>query len=111
VWGKCCGDKSIKELLAGAKGLVERSGTPTRKGGAMNWRERFSVDPSVCHGKACIKGTRIMVSVVLDNLEAGEPVERILKNYPTLKPEDIQAALLYAAELARERVVPLPAAS
>ena len=77
----------------------------------MNWRERFSVDPSVCHGKACIKGTRIMVSVVLDNLEAGEPVERILKNYPTLKPEDIQAALLYAAELARERVVPLPAAS
>jgi len=111
VWGKCCGDKSIKELLAGAKGLVERSGTPTRKGDAMNWRERFSVDPSVCHGKACIKGTRIMVSVVLDNLAAGEPVERILKNYPTLKPEDIQAALLYAAELARERVVPLPAAS
>jgi uncharacterized protein (DUF433 family) len=111
VWGKCCGDESIKELLAGAKGLVERSGTPTRKGGAMNWRERISVDPNVCHGKACIKGTRIMVSVVLDNLAAGEPVERILKNYPTLKPEDIQAALLYAAELARERVVPLPAAS
>jgi uncharacterized protein (DUF433 family) len=52
-----------------------------------------------------------MVSVILDNLAAGESVERILKNYPTLKPEDIQAALLYAAELARERVVPLPAAS
>jgi uncharacterized protein (DUF433 family) len=52
-----------------------------------------------------------MVSVVLDNLAAGEPVERILKNYPTLKPEDIQAALQYAAELARERVLPLPAAS
>jgi len=77
----------------------------------MNWRERINVDPSVCHGKPCIKGTRIMVSVVLDNLAAGESVERILKNYPTLKPEDIQAALLYAAELARERVVPLPAAS
>lgn len=77
----------------------------------MSWRDRISVDPNVCHGKACITGTRIMVSVVLDNLAAGEPLERILKNYPTLKPEDVQAALQYAAELARERVVPLPAAS
>ena len=77
----------------------------------MNWQDRISANPNVCHGKACIKGTRIMVSVVLDNLAAGEPVERILKNYPTLKPEDVQAALLYAAELARERVVPLPAAN
>ena len=67
----------------------------------MNWRERISVEPNVCHGKACIKGTRIMVSVVLDNLAASEPVERILKNYPTLKPEDVQAALRYAAELGR----------
>jgi uncharacterized protein (DUF433 family) len=77
----------------------------------MNWRERISVDPNVCHGKACIKGTRIMVSVVLDNLAAGEPTERILKNYPTLTRDDIQAALQYAAELARERIVALPAAS
>jgi uncharacterized protein (DUF433 family) len=45
-----------------------------------------------------MKGTRIMVSVILDNLAAGEPVERILKNYPTLKPEDVQAALQYEAE-------------
>jgi uncharacterized protein (DUF433 family) len=52
-----------------------------------------------------------MISVVLDNLAAGEPLERILKNYPALKSEDIQAALQYAAELARERVVSLPAAS
>jgi len=64
----------------------------------MKWRERISVDPNVCHGKACIKATRIMVSVVLDNLAAGEPVERILKNYPALKSVDIQAALQYAAE-------------
>ena len=77
----------------------------------MNWRERINVDPNVCHGKACIKGPRFMVSVVLDNLAAGEPVERILKNYPTLTPEDLQAALQYAAELARERVVPLPTES
>ena len=82
-----------------------------RKASATKWRERTSVDPNVCHGKACIKGTRIMVSVVLDNLAASEPVERILKNYPTLKPEDVQVARQYAAELARERVVPLPAAS
>ena len=101
VWGNWPGDESIEELLAALKGCygsIERSGTPTRKGGAMNWRERITVDPNVCHGKACIKGTRIMVSVVLDNLAAGEPVERILKNYPTLKPEDVQAALQYAAE-------------
>ena len=76
----------------------------------MNWRERISVDPNVCHGKACIKGTRIMVSVILDNLAEGESVEVLLKSYPTLKSEDIQATLSYAAELARESVVPLPAA-
>jgi uncharacterized protein (DUF433 family) len=73
----------------------------------MNWRERISVDPEVCHGKVCIKGTRVMVSVILDNLAAGETVEDILKSYPTLQREDIAAALAYAAELARERIVPL----
>lgn len=73
----------------------------------MDWRERISVDPSVCHGKACIKGTRIMVSVILDNLAAGVSEEEILKSYPSLTPEDIQAAIAYAAELARERLVPL----
>jgi len=71
----------------------------------MNWRERISVDPQVCHGKACIKGTRIMVSVILDNLAAGISIEEILKSYPSLSREDIQAAIAYAAELARERVV------
>jgi len=76
----------------------------------MNWRDRISVDPMVCHGKVCIKGTRIMVSVVLDNLAAGETVEAILRSYPTLQARDIQAALGYAAELARERIVALPGA-
>jgi uncharacterized protein (DUF433 family) len=74
----------------------------------MNWRERISVDPEVCHGKVCIKGTRVMVSVILDNLAAGETVEDILKSYPTLQREDIGAALAYAAELARDRVISLP---
>ncbi|HUY31319.1 MAG TPA: DUF433 domain-containing protein [Pirellulales bacterium] len=73
----------------------------------MNWRDRIGADPNVCHGKACIKGTRIMVSVVLDNLAAGEPEEAILNGYH-LEKEDLQAALLYAAELAHDRLITLP---
>jgi uncharacterized protein (DUF433 family) len=72
----------------------------------MDWRERITVDPNICHGKPCIRGTRIMVSVILDNLAANEPVAAILKSYPSLKAEDIQAAMLYAADLAREDVIP-----
>lgn len=71
----------------------------------MNLLERISADPEVCHGKACIKGTRIMVSVILDNLAAGVSSEEILKSYPSLSSEDIQAAIAYAAELAKERLV------
>ena len=74
----------------------------------MSWRERITVDPLVCHGQACIKGTRIMAAVVLDNLAAGVGAEELLKSYPTLKSEDIQASIEYAAELARERTVSLP---
>ena len=72
----------------------------------MDWREKISVDPEVCHGTACIKGTRVVVSVVLDNLASGESREGIAAAYQ-IAPEDVEAALLYAAELARERVVPL----
>ena len=72
-----------------------------------DWRERITVDPVVCHGKACIKGTRIMVSVVLDNLAAGLAPEEIIAEYPPLTANDVHAAMAYAAELARERVVPL----
>jgi uncharacterized protein (DUF433 family) len=71
----------------------------------MNWQDRISVDPNISHGKACIKGTRIMVSVVLDNLAAGLSAKEIQKSYPSLTNEDIQAAIAYAAELARERIV------
>ena len=73
----------------------------------MSLLERISVDPEVCHGKACIKGTRIMVTVILDNLAAGVSQEEILKSYPTLCAKDIQAAIAYAAQLAKERFVPL----
>jgi uncharacterized protein (DUF433 family) len=74
-----------------------------------NWKERISVNPAVCHGKACIRGTRVMVSVILDNVAAGTPRLEILASYPTLKPEDIDAALGYAAELVREGAIDLPA--
>jgi uncharacterized protein (DUF433 family) len=72
-----------------------------------DWRERISIDPAVCHGKACIRGTRIPVSVVLDNLAAGVPVPELLASYPSLSAPDVQAALAYAAELANERTVAL----
>jgi uncharacterized protein (DUF433 family) len=71
----------------------------------MEWRERISIDPAVCHGQACIKGTRIPVAVVLDNLAAGLSAEEIAASYPPLRVEDVRAATAYAAELERERIV------
>jgi len=71
----------------------------------MNWRERITVDPLVCHGKACVKGTRIMVYVILDNLADDVNEKEIMKSYPSLTPDDIKAAIAYAAELSRERLV------
>ena len=73
-----------------------------------NWRERIAISPTVCHGKACIRGTRIMVSVILDNIAAGADRAEILLSYPALKPADIDASLAYAAELAREGTIDLP---
>jgi uncharacterized protein (DUF433 family) len=80
------------------------------KGGlAMNWREHVTVDPAFCHGSACIKGTRVMVSVILDNLAAGLTPGEVVSSYPSLTETSVQAAISYAAELARERVIPMPA--
>ncbi len=73
----------------------------------MNWRDRITVDPLVCHGKACIKDTRIMVSVILDNLAEGVGEIEIVESYPSLTLDDIKAAIAYAAELSRERLVSL----
>jgi uncharacterized protein (DUF433 family) len=74
----------------------------------IDWRDRIAADPGVCHGKPCIKGTRIMVSVVLDNLAEGLSAEEIVAGYPSLILEDVRAAIAYAAELAREEdTVPL----
>ncbi len=68
----------------------------------MNWRNYITVDPAVCHEQAYIIGTRIMVSVVLDNLAASLALDEILRSYPMLTREAIQAAVAYAADLARE---------
>lgn len=74
----------------------------------MNWRDHIIVNPSVCHGAPCFTGTRVMVSIVLDNLAAGQAPEAILAEYPSLPPEAIPSAIAFAADLARERVVDLP---
>lgn len=75
----------------------------------MDWREHITVNPAVVHGKACIRGTRIPVAVVLANLADGLSAAEILESYPSLTAVGIQAALAYAADLAQERVLPLPA--
>jgi uncharacterized protein (DUF433 family) len=77
------------------------------EGGRISWQERIQVDALVSHGQACIKGTRIPVSVVLDNLAAGQTYDEILASYPSLTQVDIQAAIAYAAEIARERLMPM----
>ncbi len=73
----------------------------------MNWRDRITVNPEICHGRACITGTRVLVATVLDNLAAGLKSEEIMRSYPSITGESIQAAVYYAAELASERVVSL----
>ena len=73
----------------------------------MNWQDYISVDPDVCHGQACIAGTRVMVTVILDNLAAGLTIGQIVESYPSVSPDAVRAALHYAAELAKERVAPL----
>jgi uncharacterized protein (DUF433 family) len=67
-----------------------------------NWQERININPNICHGKPCIVGTRIMVSVILDNLADGMTPDDIVADYPPLTLIDIRAAIAYAAALARE---------
>ncbi|MCH8279649.1 MAG: DUF433 domain-containing protein [Chloroflexi bacterium] len=74
----------------------------------IKWQDYITFDPDICHGRACIKGTRVMVSVVLDNLATGITSAEIMSSYPSLSAKAIQASIAYAAELARERVIPMP---
>jgi uncharacterized protein (DUF433 family) len=69
---------------------------------------RISVDPQICGGKACIRGTRIWVSLLLDFLASGSSMEEILEQYPQLERADLLAAIAYGAEMSRERFVELP---
>lgn len=73
-----------------------------------DWTDRITADPGICHGKPCIKGTRIMVAVILDNLAEGMAADEIAAQYPPLTPDDVRVAIGYAAALAREEeLVPL----
>ena len=67
--------------------------------------QRITADPAICHGKPCIRGHRIWVSLVLDLLADGMTMEQVLEQYPGLEPDDVRACIAYAAEMTRERVV------
>jgi len=69
---------------------------------------RISVDPNVCFGKPCIRGTRIWVSLILDFLASGMTIKEIIEEYPQLTENDIRAAIAYGAEMSRERYVEVP---
>jgi len=69
---------------------------------------RISINPHVCFGKPCIRGTRIWVSLILDFLADGMSIEEILQEYPHLQREDVLAAVAYGAEMARQRFVEIP---
>jgi uncharacterized protein (DUF433 family) len=70
--------------------------------------DRIAIDPQICGGKPCIKGTRIWVSLILDFLADGVSEAELLADYPQLSHEDVLAAIAYGAEAARERIVPVP---
>jgi uncharacterized protein (DUF433 family) len=70
----------------------------------------ISADPAIAHGQACVRGTRVPVSVLLDCLAAGMPTEEIVAEYPSVTPEAIRAAAAYGAQLAREELVPISSA-
>lgn len=75
----------------------------------MDWKEWIVFDSQICHGQATVRGTRIPVSVILDNLAAGMTTKEIAQSYPSLSPAAVQAAIAYAAALTRERVLAIPA--
>ncbi len=73
----------------------------------MTWQDHITVDPEICHGRACITGTRVLVTTILDNLASGLDAEEVTRSYPSVSLKSVQAALRYAAEMAKERIVPL----
>ena len=75
----------------------------------MKWQDYISSNSEICHGKACITGTRVMVTVILDSLADGLTAQEVATHYPSVSEKAVQACLLYAAELAKERILPLGA--
>lgn len=74
----------------------------------IQWRDHLKSDPKICHGQLCAAGTRVLVTNILDSIAEGASREEILKSFPSLRPEHIDAAMAYAAELAREEsLIPL----
>jgi uncharacterized protein (DUF433 family) len=73
----------------------------------MSMNPRISIDPEICHGQACVKGTRVPVHQIVHMLANGDTIEGLLKNYPSLKKEDILACLDYAGSLAEEEITPI----
>lgn len=96
------------EAVPAPAGMIVPVALPTSH--APDWRDRIAVDPLVCHGQACVAGTRVLVTVVLDNLAAGRTAQDIVADYTSLALEDVRACIAYAAELAHERTVPLASA-
>jgi uncharacterized protein (DUF433 family) len=70
--------------------------------------DRIRIDPNVCFGKPTIRGTRLWVSLILDQLASGVTADELIVDYPQLTHEDIRAAMAYGAEAARERIIPVP---
>jgi uncharacterized protein (DUF433 family) len=68
---------------------------------------RISIDPNVCHGQACIKGTRIPVYQIVQMMANGDTIDDLLESYPTVKKEDIFECLRYSAYLAEEQITPI----
>jgi uncharacterized protein (DUF433 family) len=97
------GKNYVRKLLSCANGAISSMSNRTEL------LQRISIDPRVCFGKPCVKGTRLWVSLMLDLLAEGWTLEEILKEYPGLMPEDIRACVAYGAEMARERYVEVPA--
>ena len=73
--------------------------------------ERISINPGICHGQACVKGTRIPVHQIVRMLANGDTIDGLLADYPSLSREDVLACLDYAAELAEEQITPIQAAN
>ena len=72
-----------------------------------DYLDHLQADPEICGGQVCIRGTRIPAALILDALAGGDTVDDLLRGYPTLTRDDVNAALAYAAQLARERILPL----